>query len=331
MKRFVILLAAIFFALNITACVATAPVKKTYVKAKEKPPEVPAEPEYVAVPVPVPMPGQAKRLPDPKEYEDLKREAISRARAAKPAETIDTANLMARQMPSEEGYFNAIMLYDYVPGALFQIYTAPGKLTDIQLQPGERIEDYSAGDTHRWFVFDTASGHPTGLEQAHIYVKPLRPGLNTNLFIATTKRIYHLEVTSYQESYMAAVAWNYPLDHYRKASQNREENLARKKDVIETQLDFAKLNFEYEIEGDEPVWRPLRVFDDGHKTFIQLPEEAAYDEAPVLFILSMKKKAQLVNYRKKGAYYIVDRLFKEAQLVVGEKDPVTVTIKKIAS
>ena len=51
-------------------------------------------------------------------------------------------------------------------------------------------------------------------------------------------------------------------------------------------------------------------------------------QAPALFIVSPEGSAQLVNYRVSGSYYIVDRLFHKARLVVGEKNPVVVRIRK---
>ncbi|MBL4870287.1 MAG: TrbG/VirB9 family P-type conjugative transfer protein, partial [Robiginitomaculum sp.] len=89
---------------------------------------------------------------------------------------------------------------------------------------------------------------------------------------------------------------------------------------------IENLNFHYEIKGDHPHWRPLRAFDDGHKVFIQFPARLDQGEAPPLFVMGRKGKSQLVNYRVKGAYYIVDRLFKAAELRLGEKDQDVVRI-----
>jgi type IV secretion system protein TrbG len=79
-----------------------------------------------------------------------------------------------------------------------------------------------------------------------------------------------------------------------------------------------KLNFRYRIEGDDPPWRPLRAFDDGRKVFIQMPSGLSQGEAPPLFVAGSDGRPNLVNYRVRGAYYIVDRLFGAAELRLGE-------------
>ena len=57
-----------------------------------------------------------------------------------------------------DGYINAIQVYPYSEGALYQLYTAPHQVSDIALQRGERIVAVSAGDTVRWIIGDTVSG-----------------------------------------------------------------------------------------------------------------------------------------------------------------------------
>jgi type IV secretion system protein VirB9 len=68
------------------------------------------------------------------------------------------ANAEARVAPSREGYLNAIQVWPYADGALYQLYTRPGRVTVIALQQGEELVTVSAGDTVRWIVDDTASG-----------------------------------------------------------------------------------------------------------------------------------------------------------------------------
>jgi len=186
----------------------------------------------------------------------------------------------------------------------------------------------SAGDTVRWVVGDTVSG-AIGGEQVHILVKPTKPNLSTNLVITTSKRTYYLELHSYKDTYMAAVSWRYPREALGLRSAKNMKRRSAPKQVATSaspKLSIDKLNFRYEIKGDHPHWRPLRAFDDGHKVFIQFPERLDQGEAPPLFVMGRKGKSQLVNYRVKGAYYIVDRLFKTAELRLGEKNQDVVKI-----
>ena len=91
------------------------------------------------------------------------------------------------------------------------------------------------------------------------------------------------------------------------------------------------LKFRYEIDGDKPHWRPLRAFDDGRKVYIQFPARIDQGEAPPLFVVSSEGETQLVNYRVKGRYYVVDRLFARAELRLGEKDQQVVRIDRTQS
>jgi type IV secretion system protein VirB9 len=129
---------------------------------------------------------------------------------------------------------------------------------------------------------------------------------------------------------MAAVSWDYPLDRLtqiRQASQ-RAELVAP---VVEG-IALERLNFRYELTGDTPPWRPLRAFDDGEKVYIQFPSGIANGELPPLFVIGSRGDAQLVNYRVRSPYYIVDRLFSGAELRLGgEKDAKVVRLNRVDS
>jgi len=92
------------------------------------------------------------------------------------------------------------------------------------------------------------------------------------------------------------------------------------------------MNFNYKIEeksgffGGSYSWTPKMVFDDGQKTHIQMAATMSSGEAPALFV-SDGKEVMLVNYRVKKNYYIVDRLFAQAEMRNGLKE--IVVIKKI--
>src|SRR6202040_4205106 len=160
--------------------------------------------EVVEVPKLLPLPGQLKPLPG--------------ARAAPeprdPRQRVDLANAAARVQPSRSGYVNAVQVFPFADGALYQVYAAPGQVTDIALQEGEQLVGsgpVAAGDTVRWIIGDTESGAAKA-QKVHILVKPTRPELITNLVINTDRRTYHLELRSTERTYMASVSWIYPQD-----------------------------------------------------------------------------------------------------------------------
>lgn len=235
----------------------------------------------------------------------------------RPDLAIDQANARAAIEPSAENYMNAIQVYPYARGALYQVYSAPEQVTDIALQPGEELMSVSAGDTVRWVLGDTVSGEGEHA-QVHILVKPIQSGLKTNLIITTSKRAYHLELHAFRETYMAAVSWRYPDQKLVRRKINAA-NMSKPPKGSSHGLQLDRLQFRYEISGDTPHWRPERVFDDGRKVYIQFPARLDQGEAPPLFVIGRDGKSQLVNYRMRDQYYVVDRLFARAELRLGEK------------
>ena len=318
MKHLTPALAALLMAPACTAVPGAPPVgaAESFVPARlsEAPPERAVE--IVETALALPLPGQLKPLPPSRKPAPVS-----------PVAAISEGASAARVEPSTDGYVNAVQVYPYTEGALYQLYASPGQVSDIALQPGERLVSVSAGDTVRWVVGDTLSGSGPGA-RSHVLVKPVAAGLATNLMIATDRRTYHLELTSLSESYMAALSWRYPSDTLAGLTERNSAALAREEARIAEGLDLASLNFSYRIAGARPAWRPVRVFDDGRQVFIQMPEALAAVEAPPLFVLGTGGRAELVNYRVQGNYYIVDHLFEEAELRQGGRQQVVVRLQR---
>jgi type IV secretion system protein VirB9 len=264
----------------------------------------------VEVPRPLPLPGQLKALPG----------ARSAPEPRDPRQRVDLANAAARVQPSRNGYINAVQVFPFTDGALYQVYAAPGQVTDIALQDGEQLTGsgpVAAGDTVRWIIGDTESG-PANAKRIHILVKPTRPDVVTNLVINTDRRTYHMELRSTEKTYMASVSWVYAQDQI--IALRRQNAAAEAAAPVDTGLDISRLRFRYTIEGDNPPWRPLHAFDDGRKVYIEFPRGIAQGEMPPLFIISPDgKTSELVNYRVRNSHMIVDRLFAAAELRLGDK------------
>ena len=252
--------------------------------------------------------------------------ALAVPAAAQPTAKVAAANKAALREPSSAGFVRAVQVYPYAQGALYRLYAAPERVTDIALQPGETITSVAAGDTVRWTVGDTTSGSGAG-QRTHILVKPFSAGLKTNLVITTTRRVYHIELESRASGAMAALAWTYPQDEL--IALRREQDAAMAAAPVASGLAVERLNFNYAISGDKPAWRPLRAFDDGRQTFIEFPPSIAVGEAPPLFVIGEDGKAQLVNYRMAGRYYVIDRLFGAAELRLGGKKQKVVRVESV--
>ncbi|MEM9963536.1 MAG: P-type conjugative transfer protein TrbG [Pseudomonadota bacterium] len=275
-------------------------------------PEPPRPVEIVERPEPLPLPGQLMRI-----------DADDRpAEAEEPTDRIDNANAAARMEPVRDGFINAVQLYPYSAGALYQVYTSPGQITDIALQPGESLVGsgpIAAGDTARWIIGDTESGSGDS-RRIHILVKPTRPDLATNLIINTDRRTYHLELRATPSAYMASVSWTYAEDAL--IALRRRNAEAEAALPIGREVSLENLNFRYRVTGDRPPWRPRRAFDDGRQVFIEFPRGIGQGEMPPLFVIGPRGEGQLVNYRIRRNYMIVDRLFAAAELRLGDRQRV---------
>jgi P-type conjugative transfer protein TrbG len=216
----------------------------------------------------------------------------------------------------------AYVLYPYGGVAEPVINCAPLRTTDIQLEPGETITDVALGDSERWMVTPASSGDPRN-PTPHLAVKPKAAGIASNLTIYTTRHIYHLNLRSRPGHEMQQVEFYYPDDLLAAMAQAdqqaKQSEYAKADDPAVTplaSLDPGVLNFSYKVAGPNVPWKPVRAFDDGSHVFIQMPVGMKSSEAPALLIAAGDGN-EMVNYRVRGDYYVVDRLFGHAVLVSG--------------
>lgn len=228
------------------------------------------------------------------------------------------------QSGEKEAIQNVTATFVYNENDMYTIYSRVNNISVIMLQPNEKISYIAGGDTARWGIDYAETGSEQGTRQC-VYIKPFQVGLRTNLIINTDKRSYQFNLYSAKEWFNPQVNFRYPKD---------EIALAIKKDKVEEEIyvtDLTKLNEDYNIKDNrlfkKVEFTPKQVFDDGLKTYLVMPTNL--QEMPVIYIIDdedTKENLQLVNYRTKGRYIIIDRLFNEAKLVLGKKE-VSITKK----
>lgn len=241
--------------------------------------------------------------------------------------TIQSATRSATVEPVATGFVNGAQVYPYSEGTIYQVYAAPGLVTDIALQPGENLVAVASGDTARWVIGDTTSSSGEG-KQTHVLVKPFSAGLLTNLVITTDRRAYHVRLISTSGTALSSMRWSYPQDEL--LALKRKAEAAQAAAPVATGLAIEQLHFDYAISGDRPAWRPVRAFDDGTKTYVEFPASLGTGEAPPLFVIGFDGKAELVNYRLIGRFYVVDRIFDAAELRLGLKKQQVVRIDRVS-
>lgn len=234
---------------------------------------------------------------------------------------IAEANALASQAPESESFLNAVMQYTFVPGGIYKVFTAPENVTDLALEPGEEIMgEPAAGDILRWRL-GVGTSAVAGVPQTHVFIKPTRAGLSTNLTLNTNRRTYFLRLESVETDCMIAVQWNYPQSRETPSAMTGPLPAQPPAAPAPRGADVSALNFDYSIDvtDGDPLWTPRAVYDDGSKTYIRFESSMLHGESPALFVVE-RDEMQIVNYRVKGNLYIVDRLFRVAELRLGQDD-----------
>lgn len=211
------------------------------------------------------------------------------------------------------------------------------QVCDVALQAGELVNSIQLGDTARWTVEPAVSGSGA-TEVMHLILKPMDVGLETSLVVTTNRRSYHLKLRSHRTAYMPQVAFTYPEEALAQweALKTRAGVERQEKTLPQTGEYLGDLSFDYEIDGSV-AWKPVRVFNDGRKTIIEMPQAMQQTESPSLLVvrkdggLFTDDETVIVNYRVQGNRYIVDTIFDKAILIAGvgrSQDRVTITRRK---
>jgi type IV secretion system protein TrbG len=212
------------------------------------------------------------------------------------------------------------VLYPYNENDQPIVACAPLRTTDIQLAAGETITDVAMGDSERWIATPASSGNPSN-PTPHLAVKPQMPGIETNLTIYTTARIYHLTLRSGGRA-LQEVQFYYPEQIMQEISR-----AASRPTTNPAQSEPAHFDFAYQVIGPNVPWKPVRAFDDGSRVYVQMPAAMKTTDAPALMVQA-GSGTQMINYRLSGNdTYVTDRLFDKAVLVAGvgrDQDRVTI-------
>ncbi|MGI5066907.1 TrbG/VirB9 family P-type conjugative transfer protein [Treponema putidum] len=232
---------------------------------------------------------------------------------------------MRSALKAPEKYSSGKMFYDFDENFVYEIYCAPYRITDIELEPGEEIlETPFVSEPEVWQVGAGVSKYK-GLDVQHFFVKPSYSKLTTTMIIITNKRVYHILLKSFKDDYMAMVKWNYPIQMPYTIKSEISHPDSKIKTVLEG-ISPEFLSFDYKMKYSpfkKPIWLPTRVYDDGRKTYIELNEKVLNMELPALF----DQKNNIINYRVRKNILIIDSLITKVTLKLN-KSKVIIEKKK---
>jgi len=227
---------------------------------------------------------------------------------------------------------------------------APLRVCLIELEEGELVLNTVTGDSARW-ILDRAEAGPRGRTSV-IVAKPTACNLTTNLVVTTNRRIYQItldarpckgeEGENPHEPFTRLLRFYYPDELVRTWASAEEARRAAAaaaaraaaaearavmplgergqegREAPNAGLPLAALHFNYRwTRSGKYPWAPAAVFDDQVHTYIRLPGSGVGQEAPVLLLIDRRGATALLNYAIRGQYYVTDRVFERAALVLG--------------
>ncbi len=210
------------------------------------------------------------------------------------------------------------------------VITAPGNVTHIELEQGEvLVEDgIFIGDSVNWRIIPVAQGKGEAMI-THIVVKPTYENLETTMIAITNRRSYYFHLKSTKDQFMASVGFEYPeIEARRWHEYEQSVNAGKKVEVSQREErtievtptirpDIDNLDFGYSVSGDNPRWKPVRVYNDGLRVYIQMPKSMRQSDAPAFVETGPRNTAQIVNYRLRRGTFIIDKLFTRGMLITG--------------
>ena len=228
---------------------------------------------------------------------------------------------------SSTAFVESIAEYDYMEGRIYEVITSPKAITDFRLKPGEQINGNPiTNDTANW-QFSLGTSLENGEAVQHLFIRPLKVGLDTSMIILTNERTYYFRMASFENSYMTALRFRYPIQ--------LEDGTFVSEDFTETagsvdgyQFDISKANYHYTMKTKgRPAWEPVTIFSDDVKTYIQFPVSISNtDQLPSVY-LRRDGEETLVNYRYFGNLCQIDTVLTSDQRFIlksGQKEQVEI-------
>ena len=184
----------------------------------------------------------------------------------------------------------------YSANEVYQFIGHYGYQSAIELEEGEKIQTVSVGDSVAWLI------NPSG---NRLFLKPIEQNAMTNMTIITDKRTYFFELHAEEtkdirdKNMVFAVRFIYPQ------ADSSAVDYTGADDVPDFEREPEKYNFNYSIRGSNVI-EPIRIFDDGEFTYFEFKDKNA--EIPAFFRVNSTGNEELINFRKRGNYIVVERV-----------------------
>lgn len=170
---------------------------------------------------------------------------------------------------------------DYRRDQVVEVEAAPGYQVMIALAPDEQIQNVAVGDSTAWQVVASPSGNM-------LFVRPTAGGISTNMTVITSARFYAFDLVPANGSPPYEIRFRYPPEPGADAGA--------------TASDATAAVGMYRMGGARALW-PVRMHDDGIKTYIDWPPDVAL---PAVFVIDDYGRERLANGNMRGGLYVID-------------------------
>lgn len=223
--------------------------------------------------------------------------------------------------------------------AMPKLTCSPSRACDIELEPGETPRTVILGDQANW-TWQAADSIEKGKLVNHVVAQPRDNDVESNMIITTDRRTYHIKLYAPKKEgvYLNRVGFYYPEQLVASWDERagRVADAKAKEDsinVMPVAVSPEQMSFDYRVEGNAD-FKPVRVFNDGERTYITMPEDVRYGEYPTLSLVDSDGKLMVVDYRRKinektgEISFQVDKLFHKAELHRGKEKVKIIWMRK---
>lgn len=195
-----------------------------------------------------------------------------------------SAHASAQMGPGFAGGDTRIRTIDYRRDQVVRIDGTPGYQITIELAPDEQVENVAVGDSAAWQVTVNRTGNL-------LFLKPLQDSAGTNMTVVTNARFYAFDLSTggAEGASPYGLRFRYPPQE---ALLTGPGQLGLKPPEVG----------EYRLRGAKEL-RPARMSDDGNKTYIDWPSDAAL---PAVFTVDRRGRETLANGNMRNGLYVID-------------------------
>lgn len=225
----------------------------------------------------------------------------------------------ALQEPRPIATDSRIRTVRYSPNEVYQFIGHYGYQSAIELEADEKIQTVSIGDSVAWMV------NPSG---NRLFLKPIDQNAMTNMTVITDKRSYLFELHASETKDIRDKEMVFVMRFIYPQSDSEAMDFTQFEAMPDIEKEPEKFNFSYTIRGSTVI-EPIRIFDDGEFTFFEFRDKNA--EVPAFFRVDSAGNEEMINFRKRGNYIVVERVASRFTLrrgadimcVYNEKMPMT--------